>query len=211
MRTSFFEREQIEHILVHLPGAIREPFISGHSAEFGVRSMSTMLWISAALLAGLMPNPQLPARAEVTAPCSAEDTSLLSPAIGLGRTVLPRVRKEVVTAGDEVAGSVVVSVIVDTDGSVCDIRVVRSSPTGSSLEEAGIASAKQWKFAPATRDGIAIRAPVSIEFTFSAYEAIPGRPGQRGRTANAEVQGADPRVPDSRYRTRQATPRGGML
>lgn len=144
---------------------------------------------------------------DVATPCPVESADQTMPAIGIGRTLLPRVRKEVVGEPSsafldaKVDGRVVVSGIVDTDGTLCDIRVVHSSHPGLGLEDTGVASAKRWRFAPAMREGAAVRAPVRIEFTLGPYKDGP-RPGQRGRTANAEVTGADPLLSDSR-------PRGG--
>jgi len=149
---------------------------------------------------------------DVAAPCPAESADQAMPVVGIGRTVPPRVRKKVVAdppstfLDARVDGRVVVSGIVDTDGTLCDIRAVHSSHSGLGLEDTGIASAKQWLFAAAMRDGAPVRAPVSIEFTLSAYKDGP-RPGQRGRTARAEVRGADPLLKDLRPRSGPAVPR----
>ncbi|MGV3518272.1 energy transducer TonB [Luteitalea sp.] len=145
---------------------------------------------------------------DVAAPCPVGSVVQTMPTVGIGRPRLPRVRKQVV--GDpssafldaKVDGRVVVSGIVDTDGTLCDIRVVHSSHAGLGLEHTAIASARQWRFTAATRDGAATRAPVRIEFVFSAW-SDSGRPGQRGRTAGAEIVGADPLPGESRPRGRR--------
>lgn len=139
----------------------------------------------------------------VAAPCPV-DAGASQPTVGIGRTIQPRVRKQKIADPPQsfldarVDGRIVVSGVVDTDGSLCDLRVVSSAPAGLGLEEAGIASAKGWRFTPAGRDGAAVRAPVTIEFTFSAYKEDARRPGVRGRTASANIEGADPLPPGAR-------------
>lgn len=147
------------------------------------------------------PPPQPPvAEPEIAIPCAANSSGLPGPAIGISRTVQPRVRRQLIahppsTFDDlKIDGRVVVSATVGTDGNLCDVQVVASSPAGVGLEATAIASAKGWRFAPATRDGASVPAPVKIEFTFSPWKEGRSR-GTRGRTANAEIEGADPLPP----------------
>lgn len=156
-----------------------------------------LVWaIVALLLPGTPLHDAMQASGDVAVPCPV-DGGVTEPAVAIGRPTRPRVRKQAIADPPQsfldasVDGRVVVSGIVDTGGSLCNLRVVTSAPTGLGLEEAGIASAKGWRFAPATRDGVAVRAPVTIEFTFSAYTHDPRRPGSRGRTAGANIDGAD--------------------
>jgi protein TonB len=51
-----------------------------------------------------------------------------------------------------VAGQVWVQYYVDKNGDVCDVRIVKSVPTGLGFEDETIKAIKQWKFTPAIQD-----------------------------------------------------------
>lgn len=161
-------------------------------------------WAVVALLLPSTPvHHAMQAGGDVAAPCPV-DGGVTEPTVAIGPTIRPRVRKQVIAEPPQafldaaVDGRVVIAGVVDADGSLCNLRVVTSAPTSLKLEAAGIASAKGWRFAPATRDGVAVRAPVTIEFTFSAYKQDARRPGSRVRTAGAQIDGADPLPPGAR-------------
>jgi TonB family protein len=150
---------------------------------------------------GLIISVALPAArqrpsADVAAPCPTGSTNAIQPAIGIGPTIRPRVRKHMIGSPPmafldaRVDGRVIVSATVDTDGTPCDIQVVSSSPSGLGLEATGIESIAEWRFTAATRDGSPVRAPVTIELTFAAYKKSK-EPGARHRTVNAKITGAD--------------------
>jgi TonB family protein len=63
-----------------------------------------------------------------------------------------------------VEGKVLLEVVVDRTGRVGDVRVVGSLQPD--LDEAAIASARKWRFAPATKDGqpIDVIIPMEVEF-----------------------------------------------
>ena len=65
----------------------------------------------------------------------------------------------------KVQGVVGLLAIVETDGSVGDVRVVRSLDPG--LDQQAIAAAKRWRFKPATKDGVAVRVVVPMSIGFS--------------------------------------------
>ena len=64
-------------------------------------------------------------------------------------------------------GSVLLEVVVDTDGTVGDIIVVRSLDRTDGLDEQAVKAAKQWQFVPGTRNGVAVPVLVSIELSFT--------------------------------------------
>lgn len=66
----------------------------------------------------------------------------------------------------KIQGSVVLECVVLTDGSVGDVRVIRSLDATYGLDQEAIQAAKQWKFAPGTRNGEPVPVMVSIELTF---------------------------------------------
>ena len=64
-------------------------------------------------------------------------------------------------------GTVVLGVIVGTDESTHDIRVVRS--LGMGLDEKAIEAIWQWRFEPGRKDGIAVAVQVNVEVNFRLY------------------------------------------
>ena len=61
-------------------------------------------------------------------------------------------------------GTVVIKMVVGTNGLPRDIRVDRSlSPD---LDQVAIETAKKWKFAPATKDGKPVAAEIRVEMSF---------------------------------------------
>lgn len=93
--------------------------------------------------------------------------------IGSPGVTIPRVLKEAkpqYTADAmraKIQGSVVLECVVLTDGTVGDVKVIRSLDATNGLDEEAIKAAKQWKFAPGTRNGEPVPVMVSIELTFT--------------------------------------------
>ena len=65
----------------------------------------------------------------------------------------------------KVQGVVEVSAVVLTDGSVDDVKVIRS--LDEELDQQAVKAARQWKFRPGTKDGHPVAVQVSIELTFT--------------------------------------------
>jgi TonB family protein len=93
--------------------------------------------------------------------------------VGSPGVTIPRLLKDVkpqYTADAmraKIQGSVLVECVVQTDGTVGDVRVIRSLDTTYGLDQEAIKAAKQWKFAPGTRNGEPVPVTVSIELTFT--------------------------------------------
>lgn len=66
-----------------------------------------------------------------------------------------------------IEGTVLLETIVLADGSVGDVKVVRSLDTMYGLDQAAIDAMKQWRFRPAMKDGSPLRVAVSVEMTFT--------------------------------------------
>jgi protein TonB len=87
--------------------------------------------------------------------------------------VMPRILREVkpqYTAdamNARIQGSVVIACIVMPDGSVGDVRVMRSLDPIFGLDREAINAAKQWRFWPGTRLGKPVPVRVTIELAFS--------------------------------------------
>jgi TonB family protein len=81
------------------------------------------------------------------------------------REVKPQYTAEAMRA--KVQGGVLLECVVQTDGTVGDVRVIRSLDTTYGLDQEAIKAAKQWKFVPGTRNGEPVPVIVTIELTFT--------------------------------------------
>jgi protein TonB len=64
----------------------------------------------------------------------------------------------------KLVGSVSMALIVDIDGKVRNVWVVR--PLGEGLDENALAAVKRWNFKPATRDGKAVPVLLNLSVVF---------------------------------------------
>lgn len=67
----------------------------------------------------------------------------------------------------KVQGTVLLQCTVQADGSVADIRVLRSLDPVFGLDQEAIKAARQWQFAPGTRMGEPVKVEITIELSFS--------------------------------------------
>ncbi len=67
----------------------------------------------------------------------------------------------------KVQGTVLLQCTVLADGSVSDIRVVRSLDPVFGLDQEAVKAARQWRFAPGTRMGEPVKVEITIELSFS--------------------------------------------
>jgi TonB family protein len=70
---------------------------------------------------------------------------------------------------ENVSGTVIVTAIIRADGTVSNVRILRS--VDERIDQFAVRAIKQWQFQPAMKNGI----PVDVEATFH----IPFRPSQR--------------------------------
>jgi protein TonB len=61
-------------------------------------------------------------------------------------------------------GSVLVSAVVETNGTLSTIKVVKGM--GAGFDENAVEALKEWKFQPSTKDGGPVAVYVEIEVTF---------------------------------------------
>jgi protein TonB len=87
--------------------------------------------------------------------------------------LLPAVIKEVKPAYTaeamraKVQGTVLLECVVNPDGSVGQVDVVRSLDSSFGLDQEAVKAAKQWRFRPGTRFGEPVAVLVTIELTFT--------------------------------------------
>jgi TonB family protein len=67
----------------------------------------------------------------------------------------------------KIQGEVLLECVVGTDGSVGNIRVVRSLDSTFGLDQEAIKAARQWRFAPGTRKGEPVPVLVTIAIAFT--------------------------------------------
>jgi TonB family protein len=61
-------------------------------------------------------------------------------------------------------GVVVLWCVITKEGEVRDLKVQRSLDPG--LDEQAVAAVKQWKFQPATKDGVPVPVMINVEVNF---------------------------------------------
>ena len=64
-------------------------------------------------------------------------------------------------------GTVVLWLVVGTDGRTHEVRVFRS--LGMGLDEKAIEAIRQWRFEPGRKDGIPVAVQVNVEVNFRLY------------------------------------------
>ena len=64
-----------------------------------------------------------------------------------------------------VSGSLLVSLVVTEDGLPANLHVL--NPLGAGLDEQALKAVRQYRFAPATLDGIAVPVPLRVEISFN--------------------------------------------
>jgi TonB family protein len=83
----------------------------------------------------------------------------------LVREVRPQYTSDAMSA--RISGTVVLGCVVELDGTVGAIRVLRSLDAANGLDEQAIKAAKQWRFQPGTKDGVVVPVAVTIDLTFT--------------------------------------------
>jgi TonB family protein len=131
-----------------------------------------------ATLAANAPAPNaVPARGTGAGPATSNIQATTADAGGVyqstGEIVAPRLVRNVSPSytpeglQQKIQGVVVVSGVVNTDGSFTDLKVVRSLDTKYGLDEEALKAARQWLFTPGTLKGVPVRVSVSIEMSFT--------------------------------------------
>lgn len=82
----------------------------------------------------------------------------------LVREVRPKYPRKAATR--RIEGTMVLSAIVQADGSVSDVNVLKSLDPASGLDEEGIKALKQWRFEAGKRDGQPVPVQITTEMSF---------------------------------------------
>ena len=81
------------------------------------------------------------------------------------KDVKPRYSREAMDA--KIAGVVTLEAVVEADGTVGEVRVMRSLDREFGLDDEAVRTLKKWSFAPGKKDGVAVPVLVEIEMTFT--------------------------------------------
>ena len=87
------------------------------------------------------------------------------------RQVSPQYTSDAMRA--EIQGVVVIGCVVEVDGSIGATRVLRSLDRAYGLDENALKAAKQWRFTPGTKDGVAVPVAITIDMTFTLAGPTP--------------------------------------
>jgi protein TonB len=124
----------------------------------------------AAVINGNFSSAEALALAAGLVPSDRRATVIAGPGPGI---VMPRVLKTVSPAytsagmAARIEGTVVLRAIVEADGTVADVSVVRSLDAASGLDDQAVAAVRQWRFRPGTKDGKVVATSVQIETNFN--------------------------------------------
>ena len=101
----------------------------------------------------------------------------------VSRKVDPAYNRQAVK--DHIQGTVLLHLVVTTEGRPSDISVV--SPLGHGLDEEAIAAVEKWKFKPGIRNGepVAVRATIEVNFNLTNVTFDQGYEKQRTRFNSA--------------------------
>ena len=118
------------------------------------------------LAAMAMPKAQPAPQAQDPAPQAQNDETVYD--LGPGITP-PRVTKQVNpnytgSKGVRIVGSVLIGLVVDSKGLPQDPRVIKSLEKDVDLS--AVEAVKQWRFAPARKDGKAVAVRITLEIEF---------------------------------------------
>jgi TonB family protein len=101
----------------------------------------------------------------------------------------------------KIQGIVEIEAVIESDGTVGEVKVVRSLDAEFGLDEEAVKAVKKWLFKPGKKDGVAVPVLVNIEMTFTLRkwaafaeaQAPRGRPRRGLRRPTLVRQGFGPR------------------
>ena len=67
----------------------------------------------------------------------------------------------------KVQGSVFIEAVVLTDGTVGEVRVVRSLDKKFGLDDVAVTTVKQWRFTPGKKDGVPVPVVLEVQMSFT--------------------------------------------
>ena len=129
-----------------------------------MRTAALLCLVVGSLAAGAF--AQEPAK-EVSGPVYKAGPGIIAPV--LIKEAKPVYTKAAKDAG--IQGKVPLECVVLPDGTVADVKVVKSLDPG--LDEAAVKAMKKWTFKPGTKDGQPVAIRIEVEMTFSLRRPRP--------------------------------------
>jgi TonB family protein len=115
---------------------------------------------------------------------SAPDDASGSPYLaGVGGVTTPVLLHDTVATLPEIArragieGNVILQAVIRSDGTVGETEILRCSRPNLGFEEQAVAAVRQWRYAPATRDGQPVDAWLTVRVDFRLGDAAPKTAG----------------------------------
>lgn len=98
----------------------------------------------------------------------------------------------------KVIATVIVQLVVTPQGKTVDFKILQSA--GFGLDEQSIASVKQWRFKPGTKDGAPVFVEVNVKVNFSNFDPNAGASSllfdlAAGETRPVLIEGTAPTLP----------------
>lgn len=103
--------------------------------------------------------------------------------------IKPRYTVEAMKA--KIQGFVLLESVVETDGRVNRVRIVRSLDPTLGLDEEAVKAARQWRFTPGSKDGIPVPVLVTIELTFQLRDTPRENQAAAGAVSSADGRRVD--------------------
>jgi len=88
-----------------------------------------------------------------------------------------------------IQGFVTLQFVVETDGTVGPVRVIRSLDAASGLDDAAVATLRQWRFTPGTKDGRPARVMATIVMTYTLRDVPPPMTLPEGFSSASDIPG----------------------
>ncbi len=98
-----------------------------------------------------------PAVAQTAAPAVKEGDLVDLPDVWPEPIVMPKPAYPPLAARQRQGGTVILSVLVDENGVVRDVKVLRGVKPDLGLDAAAVAAVKNWRYKPATKDGVKVK------------------------------------------------------
>jgi len=105
---------------------------------------------------------------DVRKPFAVDAVTTCEPGVRIPKVVReqrPNYTREALQA--QLQGGVSLEVLIDRDGKVANVRVLRSLDRRFGLDDEAVSAAYRWRFTPAMKDGQPVRMVVSLDMSFT--------------------------------------------
>jgi len=104
----------------------------------------------------------------IPAAVHARDHQEVTPRAQTMPTVVREVKPDYTAEAKQhgIQGTVELSVVVNDDGTVGEVKVTRSLDDKYGLDEQAVSAMKKWQFKPGTKDGKPVAVQVTVEMSF---------------------------------------------